>query len=291
MFAAIVRDLGGAVLAGQPVAWVSDSPAVATVSSTGILVGHRAGQARTRATSSGKSDTATVTIVDTVTPPPPDTTTPPPPDTTTPPPAGWPHEPAGLSLVSGNRFVQLAGSGWDEVWNDRGLASIVADGAAPASPTNVLQMAFPIGYTGGSGPANVWRPLPNLRRMYTGFWWKASDPWQGHSSNVNKILFIFPSSGGDIYITMYGPPGGPYELRVLPQFPGITSDWLRPNVNNVPVTLGSWHRIEWVIDYSAGGSGGSCSGGWTACSSATTTACRHRAARWWNSRSTRPGAA
>jgi hypothetical protein len=62
-------------------------------------------------------------------------------------------------------------------------------------------------------------------------------------------MFTFPSAGGDIYIVMYGPPGGPYELRVLPQFAGISSDWLRPNINNVPVSLGNWHKIEWVMEY------------------------------------------
>ena len=41
---------------------------------------------------------------------------------------------------------------------------------------------------------------------------------------------------------MYGPPGGPYELRVAPEY-GSWS-WLTPNVNNVHVTLGVWHKVE-----------------------------------------------
>jgi hypothetical protein len=46
---------------------------------------------------------------------------------------------------------------------------------------------------------------------------------------------------------MYGPPGGPYELRSLPQF-ATDNRWLTPNRANVPVTLGQWHQIEWQVD-------------------------------------------
>jgi len=139
----------------------------------------------------------------------------------------------------------------------------VPDGTAPR-PGNVLEMRYPVGFAGSVGPASEWRPVPNLRRIFLGFWWKASNPWQGHSSNVNKILFAFPSSGfGDIYLAMYGTPGGPYELRVLPQFPGITSRWLVPNVTQVPVTLGTWHRIEWLMEYN------------------TTTSPANGVVKWW----------
>ena len=46
------------------------------------------------------------------------------------------------------------------------------------------------------------------------------------------------------------PPGGPYEIRVYPQFTTSLGRWLVPNVNHVNVTLGQWHRLEWLIDYS-----------------------------------------
>lgn len=257
VLAAIMVDTAGQVITNEPVTWTSDAPAIASVSSAGVVITYSSGQTKIRAHSHGRTDSATVVVVDTTTTPAPDTTTPPP-DTTTPPaPTGaWPHEPGGFPLITDNGFGQLTGNGWDIAWNDAGNASIVSDPTAPLSPSSVLEMRYPVGFAGGSGPANEWHPLPNLRRMYSGFWWKASSPWQGHASNVNKILFAFPASGGDIYLAMYGPPGGPYDLRVLPQFPGITSEWLTPNVTNVPVTVGSWHRIEWVIDYSAGGTGG-----------------------------------
>jgi hypothetical protein len=241
--AVTLRDANGNILTGRPVSWSSSNSLVALVSDLGVVSGLLAGTTTLRATSEGITGTATVTVSGSAPPPPPTGGT-------------WSHEPSGYTLVSDNPFDQTSALGWGIVWNDRGLGSIVTDNTAPLSASNVLQMSFPVGYTGGEGPANVWRPLPGLRRMFTGFYWKASNPWQGHPSNVNKILFAFPTSGGDIYMAMYGPPGGPYELRVLPQFPGLPSEWLRPNVNNVHVTLGDWHKIEWNIDYSAGGSNG-----------------------------------
>jgi uncharacterized protein YjdB len=241
--AATVKDASGNVLSGRTITWTTSAPLIGSVNTLGVVTGLLAGTTTITATSEGKSATATVTVATVVTPPTGGGGT-------------WAHEPSGYPLVSDNAFDALSGNGWGVVWNDRGLGTIVQDNTAPLSPSSVLQMSYPIGYTGGVGPANVWRPLNNLRRMYTGFMFKVSDPWQGHPSNVNKILFAFPSSGGDIYLTMYGPPGGPYELRVLPQYPGITSDWLRPNVNNPKVTLGTWHKIEWNIDYSAGGTNG-----------------------------------
>jgi hypothetical protein len=49
---------------------------------------------------------------------------------------------------------------------------------------------------------------------------------------------------------MYGPPGGPYQmLPVLELVGGDTRQHLTPNIANVPVVLGSWHRIEWQIEY------------------------------------------
>ena len=116
----------------------------------------------------------------------------------------------------------------------------------------MLQYLYPVGFTGGTGPAAEWHGLPGLSQVFVGMWWKVSNPWQGHASNVNKIAFLFPGSGGDMYIAMYGTPGGPYELKVIPQFPGLPSNWLEPNVAHVPVQLGTWHRIEWLINYNGG---------------------------------------
>ena len=78
--------------------------------------------------------------------------------------------------------------------------------------------------------------------------WKVSDPWQGHSSGVNKIQFMYTGSA-DVAMVMYGQNGGPYEVRVLPQWPEHTGSWLTPNVTNGPIIPGRWRRLEWYLKY------------------------------------------
>jgi hypothetical protein len=41
-------------------------------------------------------------------------------------------------------------------------------------------------------------------------------------------------------------------MRILPQFPDAPSDWLTPNVTQVPLTPGAWHRVEWLMVASSG---------------------------------------
>src|SRR5438046_745895 len=134
----------------------------------------------------------------------------------------WPHEPSGASVIGDQGFNSLTtGDGWTIADNNSGLGSVVSEWTAPLSPTGVLQYLYPVGFTGGTGPAAEWHGLPGLSQVFVGMWWKVSNPWQGHASNVNKIAFLFPGSGGDMYIAMSGTPGGPYELKVIPQFPGL----------------------------------------------------------------------
>ena len=65
--AATVRDTSGIVLSGRAVEWASSVPAVATVSTSGVVTAVSAGSASIRATSEGKSAVATITV--TTTPP------------------------------------------------------------------------------------------------------------------------------------------------------------------------------------------------------------------------------
>src|SRR5439155_23718573 len=60
---ATLKDANGNVLTGRVVTWASDNPAVATVSSTGLVTGVAQGQATITATSETKSGTAAVSAV------------------------------------------------------------------------------------------------------------------------------------------------------------------------------------------------------------------------------------
>ena len=61
---ATTKDAGGNVLSGRAVTWASSTPALATVSATGLVTGVAAGAAVTiTATSEGQSGTAAITVV------------------------------------------------------------------------------------------------------------------------------------------------------------------------------------------------------------------------------------
>ena len=59
----IVRDANGTLISDRPITWTSSSPAVATVSSGGVVIGVTAGTTTITATCEGKTATATITVV------------------------------------------------------------------------------------------------------------------------------------------------------------------------------------------------------------------------------------
>jgi hypothetical protein len=229
-FSTLLQDASGLTLTGRSVAWSSADQTVATVTGSGLTTGHAPGATTITAVAEGKSGAGVLTVL----------------------PQGsgaWPNEPAVLPTIADNSFSVLNGNGWDLLDNTLGLVTLGSDPNAPLSPPSVLQYLYPIGFGGGTGPGAESIDLPSVKSVYVGTWWKVSNPWQGHPTNVNKVEIFFPAEGGDIYMVMYGTPGGPYELRVIPQFHNMPSNWMLPNVNHVPVTLGVWHRVEWLMIY------------------------------------------
>jgi len=172
----------------------------------------------------------------------------------------WPAEPAGLSLLTDHRWTALTGGGWNR--RDGALDHIVEDATARDSGGTVLEYVFPLGFTGGTAPGTHFYSLRGRKEVFVGLDFKASQPWQGHTSMVNKIQFLFTSSS-DIMMAMYGPPAGPYELRVIPQWRNNGDAWLLPGAAHAAVTLGQWHRIEWYVKY------------------ATAPGARDGIVRWW----------
>ena len=171
------------------------------------------------------------------------------------PPVVWPNEPAALSGRSDQPFDQLAGLGWDWPAIVPGVVRIVDDPSAPLSPPHVLRFDYRPGFSGGGAPGLVDYPHSGSPEVYAGFWWKPSEPWQNHPSNVNKLAFWQTATwGSSADIQMYGP--APYQLHVVTQFRSGTAR-LQPNINQTAVTLGTWHRIEWHLKYasSAGADG------------------------------------
>lgn len=225
-FQAVALDSAGDTIPGAAFTWASSAPAIATVSAAGLVTGVAPGFASITATApSGKSASGRMTVLAPGTGP-------------------WPNEPSAYTVLSDQPWDLLTSLSWILQF---GVATIGLDLAAPLSPPNVLTEVYAAGFQGGTAPGTETYGVGSVHALYVGQWWKASNPWQGHNSNVNKIQFVFLGDGSDMPMVMYGSPGGPYELRVIPQFAGQSSNWLTPNVNHVPVQLGTWHRIEWLV--------------------------------------------
>ena len=240
---ATLRDASGNELSGRSVSWSSSNGLVASVSGSGLVTGLVAGSATITATSEGVSASAPASV--TLLPPPPSG-------------GNWPDMPSTYSVLTDQPFDPLSAFGWQLIWNTNGYGTITNNSTAPFSASSVFQVMYPAGFAAGSAPATQYFPLGGRRNVYIGTWWKANADWQGHESNVNKIQFLFPASGGgDMYMVAYGPPGGPYEIRTALQFIGAdTRDWLRPNVSSGNVTMGEWHRLEWLVEYNTSGANG-----------------------------------
>src|SRR6185312_5445393 len=157
--------------------------------------------------------------------------------------ATWPHEPLGFVPLTDQPWNAVGSLGWGHL-NRQSQSVITTDVTAPLSPLNVLEHQYPFGFPGeGVEPAVDWFPLPAMfDKVFVGMWWKPSLLWQGHPSYVNKVFFLLGGGErGNIILVMYGPPGGPYELLIAPEWGDW--NWLVPTVS-APVSLGDWHKVE-----------------------------------------------
>ena len=234
---------GGSVMDNDSTTFPNVAPGDYTVRITGVAANCTVTGSSSVTVNVPSGGTATTRFSVTCAAPPP----PPPP----PPPTGWPDEPTGFSVLIDAPFSALDENGWwsvqRETTNGSGLA-LAADSAAPRSPSGVLQFTFATGFEGGSAPGiEYYVPATPLRESYFAFWWKASNPWESHWSNVDAIANLFAATSGLLYLTFHG---STQSLHVAPQFDNDARD-LTPNVNATTVTLGGWHLVEWYVKYSS----------------------------------------
>ncbi|MBI4503580.1 MAG: Ig-like domain-containing protein [Gemmatimonadetes bacterium] len=230
-YSAVLKDAAGRTLTGRTVTWSSSNSAVASVAGNGLASALAAGSASITASAEGKSGSGSLTVTA---------------------PSQWVNEPSGFTAMTDNPFDALDVLGWRTAWNYDGWVTPAWD------PTrgNVIRFNYPIGFTGGRGPGMAYYDHAAAKDVYAGFWWMASDPWQNHPSQVNKIAFWYTGTDGqNIHLRMYGVP--PYRLEAVAEFPAGTVRF-QPNVSASPVTLGVWHKIEWHVKYAstAGGTDG-----------------------------------
>ncbi|OLE59296.1 MAG: hypothetical protein AUG74_16845 [Bacteroidetes bacterium 13_1_20CM_4_60_6] len=164
----------------------------------------------------------------------------------------WPNEPAGATVLTDQPWDARDALGWFYDSTSIGVPQIVDDPTGPLSPPHSLQFTYNVGHPGGYAPGDERYPFAATRRVYVGQWWQVSNPWQGASSYWNEIQHVGTDTNGSVLMALYGPPGGPYQLGVETQFKvnGVwTNTTLLQTNSAVAVTLGTWHHVEWVVDY------------------------------------------
>ena len=237
---ATLRDALNNVLGGRPVLWSSSNPLVATVNpTTGAINGVAVGTTNIIGVSEGVTGQAVLGV-------------------------GLSNEPPGMTLVAERPFncfkVTACETDWYTVEGIPNTFSIVVDSSAPRSRSNVLQQLFTSALPGGSSPGAAGQDFPSSRQkatIYASYWMKLSANWVGHPSNINKSVFFPVAANNRVYTMVQGtgttaPMNVAIGLQGLPvpyTANGITGQSvnLTPNIVNVPIIRGMWHKYEVVF--------------------------------------------
>jgi len=166
-------------------------------------------------------------------------------------PAGsWPNEPAGFRVISDQPWNALTGNGWNWLLRTSSIApSIVADSAAPFSPTPELQIAFTPSMSRDSEPSVHWMGLSQPREIYTGWWMKLSSNWTPSPAGGGKITFLWaPNGQGQVYSNIGG-SSAPHRININTEWAPYGQNFWEPNVATTPINYGQWYRIEWYVKY------------------------------------------
>lgn len=156
----------------------------------------------------------------------------------------YPAEPAGFSPVTETSYSSTEENGW----RSHSDLTIVTDTDAPRSPSSVGQALFPAGWTGGYAP--IWSEegitSAGKTELYVSFWLKLSDNWQGHPVN-DKLLYFWTHEDPVVFPVYVGGGDAPLHTQVRIQDVPDGARNLRPNVTDVTIRRGEWHRWEVLV--------------------------------------------
>jgi trimeric autotransporter adhesin len=203
-FDADVRDSNGYGISGANLSWSSTNSSVASVSSSGVVVANSAGSATIRATSSGWTGQASVSVSaddgsgsgDLL----------------------YPNEPSGWTIHREQEFRSLVdntGATWGSRLISNGEFRLnIADPTNPAGTGVVAEVFFPEGMSDGTGPGRIATSMPrNEPEVFVGDYIKFSDNFSWHSLGIKILLFGLGDGG---WITMGGGGHGFSEMRDTP---------------------------------------------------------------------------
>ncbi|HEV8400336.1 MAG TPA: Ig-like domain-containing protein [Gemmatimonadales bacterium] len=225
------KDAAGNTLTGRSITWSSGAPLLASVNGSGLVSGLLAGIVPITATSEGKSGSSSITVA------------------ALPPPTNlFPNEPSGLSLIQESNWeTGLLGSWFRKFTSTDKPITIVPISDSPIGESQALQIGYNAGHVGGGG-TELEYDIPTLlqpREMFVGYYVQVSSNWQGHSSAINKMVYL--DDGGAtfsaMWYEMFGSGSSPLGLYVVNQS-GSGPAGMHENVQAVNFTRGAWHKVE-----------------------------------------------
>lgn len=174
---------------------------------------------------------------------------------------GGTNEPSGMTQLTERSWSAHDEDGWGHT--DDANYTIETDvSGAPESPPNVGQALYPSGGSGGTAlGTNAWKSglaTSDWKHLYLRFWHRVDAGWHGHSSGVNKILYLLrdSSQGAPCYLSYHGTDDGPFHPQMRTQDDGNinyrwdgasdgTSNTSGVSDADAQLTPGTWH--EWEV--------------------------------------------
>jgi hypothetical protein len=126
--------------------------------------------------------------------------------------------------------------------------SIVTDGTAPKSPSNVMRETYPASFPDGSAHgATGFTFGGSYRTLYMSWWCKYSSNFQGHNSGVNKQWYIWTNDTEVMYFEVDGIGAGALTPQIVTQGTLTDGVWSPGIVPSAHFTRGAWDYVEVAV--------------------------------------------
>ena len=159
----------------------------------------------------------------------------------------WTNEPAGFAPVEETGWESGTLGNWSRISTSADKPIDVADiTSSVIGESKTLQIDYPAGHVGGGGTELRFDIPPASRKneVYVGFYVQVNSQWQGHSSGINKMVYLHDggASFSAMWYEMFGSGSNPLDLSVVNQ--SGSGGEFHENVNQVTFNRGQWHKVE-----------------------------------------------
>jgi hypothetical protein len=171
----------------------------------------------------------------------------------------WPHEPRGFTVIEETGWESGSLRAWYPIHqsSDKPI-SVGTLMSSLVDERRALQIDYPAGHVGGGGTELRYDIAPEHRgnEIYVGYYVQVNPQWDGHSSGINKMVYLHDGGGSfsAMWYEMFGSGSSPLDLYVVNQS-GSGPSGMHENVNEVTFTRGQWHRVEIYQKQGASGNG------------------------------------